>query len=121
VGQQILLRFTLRSDGSVTGDGFYFDDLSVKTINSSSASVSSNEINQFTIYPNPAGDVLRIMTSNSVNNYKVEILNTTGQVISTHNIDNTNPTIAIQDMASGIYFVKMNVEGTSKVSKFIKK
>lgn len=121
IGQQIFFKFTLISDSGVTGDGFYFDDLSVKIIDASSIGVASNELNLFSIYPNPAGDELRIKTANPNKEYILEILNTTGQVVSRHTVSNTNSSIAVQDIVAGIYFVKIYTESASKVIKLIKK
>jgi len=62
-GQNIQLRFTLRSDDATTRDGFYFDDLLVTMIDKT-VDVKNIEPNTITSYlseafPNPATDYVR--------------------------------------------------------------
>ncbi len=121
LGQQILFRFVLVSDGYVTGDGFYFDDLSVKIIDSSTADIASDKLNHFSIYPNPADDVLRIIAPINANDYTLDIISITGQLIVRHKVSSSNPTIDIQNITKGVYFVKVYSEGISRVHKLIKK
>jgi hypothetical protein len=55
--QDIRIRFNLVSDGAVTADGFYFDDISVNTIDMSTAWVPSNDLDPTYIsdpVPNPS-------------------------------------------------------------------
>lgn len=120
VGEQILFRFTLVSDTAVTEDGFYFDDLSVKIIEASSSGIPANELANFSIYPNPASNYLKINVPVEGKEYQLDIISTTGQVISQHTVSNSKPLIDLTNISKGIYFIKVFSEGTSKVCKFIK-
>jgi len=121
IGQQILFRFVIVSDSGVTGDGFYIDDLSVKIIDASSAAVDSNDLVQFNLFPNPAGDVFQIQTPDATKDYVVQLLNITGQVLRQYNISGADNAISIQDVAKGVYLVKIFTEGSTEVIKLIKK
>lgn len=120
VGQQVLFRFLLFSDGGVTEDGFYFDDLSVKIMDGT-IGVASNELGLFKLFPNPASDVLQIQTPDTDKDFSVQLLNITGQVVSQHTISKTKATIPIQDLAEGVYLVKIFAEGSTEVIKLIKR
>ncbi len=120
IGEQILFRFTLVSDTAVTEDGFYFDDLSVKIIEASSSGIPANELANFSIYPNPASNYLKINVPVEGKEYQLDIISTTGQVISQHTVSNSKPRIDLTNISKGIYFIKVFSEGTSKVCKFIK-
>lgn len=69
----------------------------------------------FSVYPNPATDVLNIEGEN-INN--VEIINLVGQVVA-----NTNSsTVNVANLANGAYFVRVNFNnGDVAAQKFIKK
>ncbi len=121
IGEQILFRFTIISDSGVTGDGFYFDDLSVKIIDASSAGVSANDLEKFKLFPNPAGDLVQIQATDNNKEYLVQIVNITGQIVSQHTLTQDNSTISIHTIPNGIYFVKIVTEGSTEVIKLIKK
>lgn len=83
--------------------------------------MSVNEIseNHFSISPNPAADELVIEFSSVENkNGTIEILDCFGKVMSSYVLNNIQQKITfnISDLASGIYFVKM--DGVGK--KFVK-
>ena len=69
----------------------------------------------FSVYPNPATDVLNIEGQN-INN--VEIINLVGQVVATTNTTSVN----VANLANGAYFVRVNFNnGEVAAQKFIKK
>ncbi len=67
------------------------------------------------IYPNPAKDMLNIVTNDAV--VKVTILNTNGQVVYSGNQNNIN----ISALPQGIYSVRTQTVKTNSVIKFVKK
>ena len=82
LGNEILIRFRLNSDGFVTGDGFYFDDLKVIAIIDSlnTAIDQTNGLNiELYAYPNPAKDEIRIVHKNDLSSEKLQ-LNVTDQL-----------------------------------------
>lgn len=81
----------------------------------STLSVDENDINkaEVVIYPNPASTHFSLILSNMAeNNANVQVLNTMGQLV--YNKDFTGNTnfevknIAIDNLKSGVYFVKVN-------------
>jgi hypothetical protein len=69
-----------------------------------------NEIanNDFTIYPNPANDVLRISTNNIKGNYKIELYNISGQLVYNYTGALQNLEIPTHQLSDGLYAVKLS-------------
>ncbi len=72
----------------------------------------------FTLYPNPAKDVLNIQAKLGVVINSIEIYNQLGQIVmaTTNDINS----IDVTNLASGTYFVKVNTEKGSANAKFVK-
>ena len=78
------------------------------------------ETNAFKMYPNPASSVITVSSLQS-KSAKIEITDVYGKVLLSTNIGNRESTqIDISTFASGIYFVKVSLEGKSVVQKFIR-
>ncbi|HEY0092204.1 MAG TPA: T9SS type A sorting domain-containing protein, partial [Flavobacterium sp.] len=70
-----------------------------------------------TIYPNPAGDYLKISNNSAEEITSVSVYNLFGQLIQkSHNISVENP-IDISTFASGTYLVELHFRSNSKVTK----
>ena len=119
LGESIIVRFQLKSDGEVTEDGFYFDDLKINTLNEGTLSTSDVVASQFSVYPNPVDDILYITTPTA--NYAIEIYNLQGQLISNLPVSSGSQTLDYSKYASGIYLMKLTSEKTSKTFKIVKK
>jgi hypothetical protein len=106
IGQNIKLRFRLKSDGFVNEDGFYFDDLSVNTISASTSvrSTFASNYNQFSVYPNPAKDVLTIETNYPESH--LDIYNATGKLILSQKIVKGKVQFNINEWTEGVYLIK---------------
>ena len=73
---------------------------------------------EFILYPIPTNSILNIQPINSVEINSVEIYNAFGQIVfKSHNFG-TN--INVSMLQSGNYFIKLNTEKGSAISKFIK-
>ena len=72
--------------------------------------------NEFSIYPNPAQDVL-IIELNVAGNKTVEITNLNGQVVEKLNFSETKNQVSISALPAGVYFVKIQ-NGSAK--RFVK-
>jgi len=122
LGEQIKVRFSLRADGGVTEDGFYFDDFKV-FINSSANSLKELNSSRVNIFPNPAKDEIQLALPNFVNTLQVEILDLNGKVMST-SFENGNfnlSAISIKHLEAGSYFVKTILDQKNvHLTKFIK-
>jgi len=106
IGQTILIRFRLKSDGYVNADGFYFDDLAVNAIGSASGYKIVPSFNTVSIYPNPANT--RLTIESSLLNANYNIYNTVGQQVASGTTNQTKTELDIQNLPEGIYYLKVH-------------
>ena len=118
LGESILVRFEFESDGGVTGDGFYFDDLTINIVNDSGLSVSDVSENLFSIYPNPVDDLLNINTL--LDNYSAELFTIQGQRVFVSENNTGSQTLDYSSYGSGIYFLKLTSTEVSQTFKIVK-
>ncbi len=73
--------------------------------------VGINEIQKnnfdFTLYPNPANDLINITCSNNANWEYYEIIDVSGKIIATEKINSTNFSINTQQLKQGIYAIRL--------------
>jgi hypothetical protein len=127
--KDITLRFTFYSDGSVRGDGFYFDDLSVSVISTITGidhPEAKNNISISDAYPNPAYNKIRIsynLSSEVGDNSRFELYNAIGNRVMSLPV-NIKKGIIEADMSNlpqGIYYYRIkNGNQSSKTLKVIK-
>jgi hypothetical protein len=76
----------------------------------------------FNFYPNPSEDFIEINLKNTLtNNTTLEIYNEIGTLHKTEKITATKTQIDTNDLASGIYFLKITSGNGTSVKKLIKK
>lgn len=81
--------------------------------------VEDNQLNNdISIYPNPAADIFKILNSNNLDIYSVEIIDLVGRTVMI--TDNTD-SIDISAIPEGQYFVKIYGDNTIVRKLFIKK
>ena len=114
----------------VLGDTFtnnaniYFDynfPITTNTYITTVAALSAQDYDfgtYFTLYPNPAKDVLNIQTKQDLQVNSIEIYNQLGQIVMA--VTNAVNSIDVANLASGTYFVKINTEKGSANAKFVK-
>ena len=102
----------------------YFDynfPITTNTYTTTVAALSTQDFDfgtYFTLYPNPAKDVLNIQAKEGLAVNSVEIYNQLGQIVmATTNAVNS---VDVANLASGTYFVKVNTEKGSANVKFVK-
>ena len=79
----------------------------------------SNE-NNLSIYPNPTKDYLFIETS-SLQNAQIEIFNATGKQISKQQFSQSNKyRVNLQELKTGIYFIRIYIDSQYLMKKIIK-
>ena len=72
----------------------------------------------FTLFPNPAKEVLRLQAKNSFAIQSIEIYNVVGQLVLA--LPNAGTTLDVSSLESGSYFIKINTDNGSTSTKFIK-
>ncbi len=70
---------------------------------------TEEEVIDFSVYPNPANDILNI--SISENNTSISIFDIVGKNISTMTLVNGNNTMNIENLTSGVYFYSIKRNG----------
>ncbi len=115
LGSNISIRFRFKSDGEVNGDGFYFDDMKVTTLNSASLSNDNFVFDNLIISPNPASTTLNFNTISEIENYKIHTIS--GQLLASDKV-NLNK-IDISNLSNGVYFLELNKNEIKKVFKFV--
>ena len=115
LGQTILIRFLIVSDGFVEGDGFYFDDISVNIIEDNIVNTLNTAlINSFEVFPNPFEDVLQISFSlkEPSKNLSLRLVNSLGQVVSeipAQNYTSGEHKLSLNEteLSDGVYFLQL--------------
>ncbi|MBP5709436.1 MAG: T9SS type A sorting domain-containing protein [Bacteroidales bacterium] len=80
--------------------------------------VADFNANNVAVYPNPATNVLNVMA----NGYsQVDVINFLGQVVYSSRINDSNVQINVNNLNSGIYFVRLQNAENTVTKKFIKK
>ncbi|GLB48367.1 M12 family metallo-peptidase [Neptunitalea lumnitzerae] len=107
------LTFQLISDPYVTELGW------VANVSCSDAmGIDANELVDFTYYPNPTSGIVNIDAALQIN--KVEVYNTTGQLLYAAEPGLTETTVNLSKFASGTYFFTIDVNGNQANFKVVK-
>lgn len=102
--------YSISTENEVYFDDYVFSDTNVGTQDFAAKG--------FSAYPNPVNNVLNLQANEAISN--VAIFNVLGQEVYRANINAMTSQVDMSQMASGAYFVKVNiggVEGTVKVIK----
>ncbi|MDP3445135.1 MAG: T9SS type A sorting domain-containing protein, partial [Ignavibacteria bacterium] len=122
-GSNVQLRFLLKTDGSVTGDGFYFDDMRLLVLDVETALPATNENTiMLKVYPNPVTSMLMLDLGAKTEKVEtLEIIDTRGQVLMSQSIESgrTNTQIETSKLAAGMYFVRIKGQ-VQQLVRFVK-
>lgn len=104
------------------GNSTFIDNINVEGV----LSTTSNELNAFALYPNPASNEVFVRFQNSLeSDLEISIINTLGQVIFKTNsltLDGNNTAVLnVNEYASGLYFVNFKFNNTTQIKKLIVK
>lgn len=84
------------------------------------ASIGENTLANVSVYPNPATDFVNVKFDiEEYHNVKVQLINNSGQVIYTSNLASAYNRVDLQNVAAGIYFVKLTADEGTMVQKII--
>jgi carboxypeptidase T len=122
LGQNIKLRFKLVSDGFSTGDGFYFDDITVLKITNSVGVKEEINLNSVTnSFPNPCNDVINFAYSipNQNEVFTITISDALGRIVAKQLLEKGSNTTSmnLSELTNGVYFYKISSPSFSTSSK----
>lgn len=109
-GKNIQLRFLLKSDGAVTADGFYFDDLKI-TVLDIETQVGESKETQILVYPNPGrGEIKVQLTGDNKQLSFFEVYDMNGNLVRKIEArpDGEKSAIETFSLAPGVYMIKVN-------------
>ncbi len=119
----LLIDFQIQTDGSVQGDGFYFDDLRIVDYFHPDM-VATQELEEanlyFDIFPNPAQDQLNVhLKDNNFNAFDITLYDTQGKVILFQKNQQQNTSISLESLSNGVYWIKLKNQEISGLKKVI--
>lgn len=102
---------------------FYTESLSaVKSITMGVTGIGNASEGTVNVYPNPAKDVVVINISNDqFNTAELTIIDTKGNVVMETMVKDSETSLNISNLETGIYFVKINADQFNKITKLIVK
>src|SRR5690606_19526819 len=103
---------TSTTTGLRYGYGLYFDR------KSDLMGIGENNIEDLAVYPNPAQDILNISSKNAVEN--ISIYSILGQEVMQFSPKQKSPSLNISSLASGLYIMKVKVDGHKGTYKIVK-
>lgn len=129
IGGLFWMKFRLKADGGVEGDGFYFDDLSVNLVTgSTSVGEEISKISSLQIFPNPFSQSLKVNLNlaKQTDNLELRLVNTLGQVVVNdlyQRLPSGNHLLGMGNskISEGIYFLQVVLDGEKVGSKKIVK
>lgn len=77
-----------------------------------------SELVNLVVYPNPVQDELRITSEEALDFYR--IYNVTGALVSEEIIENTNKSIDVSSLTTGVYFIEISSNNRKVMKKIIK-
>jgi len=119
-GQTIYIAFVYA--GGDPGETTTFQVDNVLVTNATVASTNVEKISsKLSVFPNPAINDLNISSVSNINN--ITVSNVIGQtVLSINDINAVHFTVNVADLTKGVYLINIeNADGTSAITKFVKK
>lgn len=117
LGKNVLFRFTLKSDGGVVADGFYFDDFKVSILlDPTKAKDAPNVVDGLLgiPYPNPAAGSLTIPFNMPVSFRSfIKVYSSQGKLLNTIPVDKygTEVKLNVSNWPEGMYLIKLESNG----------
>ncbi len=78
------------------------------------------EVTKITLFPNPTTGILNISATENIQ--RINVYAMTGQLLKTKsNLQQTDVTMSIEELASGIYFARVKTDSREKIFRVVKK
>lgn len=110
--KRVVFFFNFNNNGA--GESYYFDDVKLNT-NLSLQNFSNEKI---IIFPNPANDLITISSDKLIE--AISLYNVLGQEVISSKPNNTQQTIDIASLNSGVYIIKTTIAGVTSSSRVVK-
>jgi len=121
VGQNLLLSFNLTTDAGAEQDGFYFDDVLVRKLASTSTDIKQINVDgELILFPNPTNGILKIKNPSGAM-YEIKVFNNLGKEVATPihiGANDIEKSINLSEQPTGIYFAQIK-KGTELFTKKI--
>ncbi|ESU21103.1 hypothetical protein FEDK69T_26580 [Flavobacterium enshiense DK69] len=117
---KIAFRYFVENGGptGVNSDYIGIDSFSVSRTLGTSEFFAEN----FSVYPNPASNVLNFSVKNSAQINNIQILDLNGRIVKSNNFSAVSEAqINVSDLNAGVYFVDIASDQGKATSKFVKK
>ncbi len=114
LGQTIMVRFQIVSDGGVTEDGFYFDDFKVNVVYGTTgiSELSENGVFMSQNMPNPVkhATIINYVLPQKIDKANFVVRNEVGQIVFQKEVFGNSQKIHFntQDLSSGIYYYHLS-------------
>ncbi|KFB02300.1 bacillolysin [Mangrovimonas yunxiaonensis] len=119
----IQFRFEVGTDGCNGREGWFIDDIAIYNCSYPlSVNSPSQQTHNITVFPNPSYGAFTLKNSNALKLIKADIYDLNGRVVKTIDLRNTqgNTPINISNVASGMYFIKVEGQHFEQVIKLVK-
>ncbi len=83
--------------------------------------IDEETASDITIYPNPASETITILAPESLLSNNVKVFSIGGQLVKSILINGSTTTINIDDIPSGLYFIKFNTNRGIVTKQFVKR
>ena len=109
------------TNGGPSGSNSDIIGLDTFSVDRPEASTQSFFASNFSIYPNPANNVLNLSVKNGLTVNEISIVDINGRTVKTiNNAFNSEVEINVSDLTSGVYFLNVATENGVAKSKFVK-
>ena len=120
-GESSLGDWTLTIADDTTQDGGVLNNWSLDICGTQTLSLEQEFLNGISLYPNPSKDVVRMQLGDyAFAKAEYQIYDMAGRFIQSQNIDRSITTINVSEWSTGMYLVKIIVDGQSIVKQLIK-
>jgi carboxypeptidase T len=117
LGQKIKIKFELVSDPAGNYEGFFVDDVEVRSVQDTALAVTGTAA-PYTlhVYPNPATDFITVIMSGNGSNqqFKGELYDNMGRVAKAFDLNGQSVKIDTRSLSPGIYYLKVYNNATIK-------
>lgn len=120
VGEFAFYNYT--SAGNAASQEFLIDDVVARAQSDLNLSVKENLVaSQFSVYPNPANNVVNITNGENMMVNKVVVTDLNGRTVKNVSFDNvSNVQVNVSDLASGMYIMNITSDKGTATKKFVK-